>query len=101
VSGLMGNRGQTNYSASKGGLIAATKSLAIELAKRKITVNCIAPGIIETEMTNDLDPNMIKQMVPLRRAGTATEVASLVGYLASDEASYITRQVISINGGMF
>lgn len=101
VSGIMGNRGQTNYSASKGGLIAATKSLAIELAKRKITVNCVAPGIIETEMTSDMDPTMIKQMVPLRRAGKAEEVASLVTYLVSDEAAYITRQVISINGGMF
>ncbi len=101
ISGIMGNRGQTNYSASKGGLIAATKSLAIELAKRKITVNCVAPGIIETDMTNDMDPAMIKQMVPLRRAGKAEEVASLVAYLATDEAAYITRQVISINGGMF
>ena len=100
VSGIMGNRGQTNYSASKGGLIAATKSLAIELAKRKITVNCVAPGIIETEMTEHMDDAMIKQIVPLRRAGQATEVASLVGYLMSDEAAYITRQVISVNGGM-
>ena len=100
VSGIMGNRGQTNYSASKGGLIAATKSLAIELAKRKITVNCVAPGIIETDMTSDMDPAMIKQMVPLRRAGKAEEVASLVAYLFADEAAYITRQVISINGGM-
>ncbi len=100
VSGLMGNRGQTNYSASKGGLIAATKSLAIELAKRKITVNCVAPGIIETEMTDDMDPKMIKEMVPLRRAGTAAEVAGLVVYLMSKEAAYVTRQVISINGGM-
>jgi len=100
VSGIMGNRGQTNYSASKGGLIAATKSLAIELAKRKITVNCVAPGIIETEMTEHMDDTMIKQIVPLRRAGQATEVASLVGYLMSDEAAYITRQVISVNGGM-
>ncbi len=101
VSGIMGNRGQTNYSASKGGLIAASKSLAIELAKRKITVNCVAPGIIETDMTSDMDPAMIKQMVPLRRAGKAEEVASLVAFLVSAEAAYITRQVISINGGMF
>lgn len=100
VSGIIGNRGQTNYSASKGGLIAASKSLAIELAKRKITVNCIAPGIIETEMTEQIDPSIIKQMVPLRRAGKASEVASLVDYLLSDNASYITRQVISVNGGM-
>lgn len=100
VSGIMGNRGQTNYSASKGGLIAATKSLAIELAKRKITVNCVAPGIIETEMTEDLDSTMIKNIVPMKRAGKATEVASLVNYLMSEEAAYITRQVISVNGGM-
>jgi len=101
VSGIIGNRGQTNYSASKGGLIAATKSLAIELAKRKITVNCIAPGIIETEMTEQIDSQMIKQMIPLRRAGKTEEVAGLVDYLLSDNAAYITRQVISINGGMF
>ena len=101
VSGIIGNRGQTNYSASKGGLIAATKSLAIELAKRKITVNCIAPGIIETEMTEQINPQMIKQMIPLRRAGKTEEVAGLVEYLLSDNAAYITRQVISINGGMF
>ena len=100
VSGIMGNRGQTNYSASKGGLIAASKSLAIELAKRKITVNCVAPGIIETEMTEQMDPQIIKQIVPLRRAGKAEEVAGLVNYLLSDDAAYITRQVISINGGM-
>jgi len=100
VSGLMGNRGQTNYSASKGGLIAASKSLAIELAKRNITVNCVAPGIIETEMTEHMDDKMLKQIVPLRRAGKAEEVASLVGYLMSDSAAYITRQVISVNGGM-
>ncbi len=101
VSGIMGNRGQVNYSASKGGLIAATKSLAIELAKRKITVNCVAPGVIETDMTADLDKNIIKQIIPMQRAGTADEVSSLVNYLISDEARYITRQVISINGGMF
>lgn len=100
VSGLMGNRGQTNYAASKGGLMAATKSLALELAKRKITVNCVAPGIIETEMTEEMDQQMIKNMVPLRRAGQAKEVASLVSYLMSDEAAYITRQVISVNGGL-
>ena len=101
VSGLMGNRGQVNYSAAKAGLIGAAKSLAIELAKRKITVNVIAPGVIETDMTDDFDPSIIKQMVPLRRPGRAVEVASLVSYLASDNAAYITRQVISINGGMF
>lgn len=100
VSGIMGNRGQTNYSASKGGLIAASKALALELGKRKITVNCVAPGIIETEMTEHLDDSMISQLVPLRRAGKAEEVASAVNFLLSDEASYITRQVISVNGGM-
>lgn len=100
VSGIMGNRGQTNYSASKGGLIAASKALALELGKRKITVNCVAPGIIDTEMTEHLDEAMVAQLVPLRRAGKAEEVASAVNFLLSDEASYITRQVISVNGGM-
>lgn len=101
VSGLMGNRGQTNYSAAKAGIIAATKSLALELAKRKITVNCVAPGIIETEMTEQGEfLQEALKMVPARRAGSATEVASLVNYLMSEEASYITRQVISVNGGM-
>ncbi|MGD8325702.1 MAG: 3-oxoacyl-ACP reductase FabG [Sphingomonadales bacterium] len=101
VSGIMGNRGQVNYSAAKAGLIGAAKSLAIELAKRKITVNVVAPGIIESDMTEELDPAIIRQMVPLRRAGQAEEVASLVSYLCSDAAAYITRQVISVNGGMF
>ncbi len=101
VSGVMGNRGQVNYSAAKAGLIGAAKSLAIELAKRKITVNVVAPGIIETDMTDELDPGIIRQMVPLRRAGQAEEVAGLVSYLCSDNAAYITRQVISVNGGMF
>lgn len=101
ISGMVGNRGQTNYSAAKGGLIAASKSLALELAKRKITVNCVAPGIIESNMTEALDSNLINDIVPLRRAGTADEVASLVNYLFADEAAYITRQVIAVNGGMF
>ena len=101
VSGMMGNRGQVNYSAAKAGLMGATKALAIELAKRKITVNCVAPGIIATAMTEQLDNGLISQMVPLQRAGTPDEVASLVGYLFSDAAAYITRQVISVNGGMF
>lgn len=100
VSGIAGNRGQTNYSASKGGIIAASKSLAIELAKRNITVNCIAPGIIETDMTADLDQANLRSLVPLRRAGRPEEVASLVAYLMSEQAGYITRQVISVNGGM-
>lgn len=101
VAGLAGNRGQVNYSASKAGIIGATKSLAIELGKRKITVNCVAPGIIETDMTHDLDDGIINDLVPLRRKGLPEEVAAAVGFLCSDEASYITRQVISVNGGMF
>lgn len=100
VAGLAGNRGQVNYSATKAGLIGATKSLALELGKRKITVNCVAPGIIETDMIDDTFADEAKKMIPLRRFGQAEEVASLVGYLMSDAASYITRQVISVNGGM-
>lgn len=100
VSGLMGNRGQVNYSAAKGGLIAATKALAIELAKRKITVNCVAPGLIETDMTRSIEPAQIIDMIPLRRMGQPDEVASLVAYLFSEGAGYITRQVIAVNGGM-
>jgi len=101
VSGLMGNRGQVNYSAAKGGLIAASKALAVELAKRRITVNCVAPGIIETEMTEEVEADHVMDMIPARRFGKPEEVASLVAYLFSDEAGYITRQVISVNGGMF
>lgn len=100
VAGLAGNRGQVNYSATKAGLIGATKALALELGKRKITVNCVAPGIIETEMINDVVADEAMKMIPLRRFGQADEVSSLVGYLFSDRASYITRQVISVNGGM-
>lgn len=100
VSGLIGNRGQTNYAASKAGLIGAAKSLALELAKRNITVNCVAPGMIETEMTEDLPPEVVKNMIPLRRMGQADEVAELVAFLCSDAASYITRQVIAIDGGL-
>ena len=102
VSGLMGNRGQVNYSAAKAGIIGATKALAIELAKRKITVNCIAPGLIDTGMT-DLEPLVIDEalkMIPMKRMGAADEVAGLASYLMSDIAGYVTRQVISINGGM-
>ena len=100
VSGIMGNRGQTNYAASKAGLIGAAKSLAIELAKRSITVNVVAPGLIETDMTDGFDADLIKQMVPLRRMGRVEEVSALVAFLMSDDAAYITRQVISVNGGM-
>lgn len=100
VSGIAGNRGQVNYSASKGGVIAATKALALELAKRKITVNCVAPGIIETDMVSELPMDEIKKMIPLRRAGSVDEVAATVDFLMSDGAAYITRQVISVNGGL-
>ena len=100
VSGIIGNRGQTNYSAAKAGIIAATKSLAIELAKRQITVNCVAPGVIETEMTNDLPIDQVLELIPARRVGSPEEVAALVNFLISPESSYITRQVISVNGGM-
>jgi len=102
VSGLMGNRGQVNYSAAKAGIIGATKALAIELAKRKITVNCVAPGLIDTDMLDTVEHmDEAMKMIPVQRLGTADEVAGLVSYLMSDEAGYVTRQVISVNGGMF
>ena len=100
VSGLAGNRGQTNYSASKAGIIGATKSLAIELAKRNITVNCVAPGLIETGMITPELLNAALDMIPAKRVGKPEEVAAVVNFLLSDEAGYITRQVISVNGGM-
>ena len=100
VSGLMGNRGQVNYSAAKAGLIGATKALALELAKRKITVNCVAPGLIETEMVTEEVKQHALKMIPLQRMGQVDEVAKVVKFLCSDDASYITRQVISVNGGL-
>lgn len=101
VSGLCGNRGQVNYSASKAGIIGAVKALSLELAKRGITVNAIAPGAIDTDMTEDLPVDEIKKMIPMKRFGQAKEVASLVNYLMSEDASYITGQVISVNGGLY
>ncbi|MEF9956878.1 MAG: 3-ketoacyl-ACP reductase FabG2 [Acinetobacter sp.] len=100
VSGIMGNRGQVNYSAAKAGLIGATKALALELAKRKITVNCVAPGLIETEMVTEEVKDHALKMIPMQRMGQVDEVASVVKFLCSDDASYITRQVISVNGGL-
>jgi 3-oxoacyl-[acyl-carrier protein] reductase len=100
TSGMMGNRGQVNYSASKAGLIGATRSLALELAKRGITVNSVAPGLIETEMTEGLPAEEISRLIPMQRMGKPEEVAATVGFLFSTKASYITGQVISVNGGM-
>jgi 3-oxoacyl-[acyl-carrier protein] reductase len=100
VSGLMGNRGQVNYSAAKAGIIGATKALALELAKRHITVNCVAPGLIDTEMVENLPIDDIKRLIPLKRTGTCKEVAATVAFLMSEDAAYITRQVISVNGGL-
>ncbi|WP_125721301.1 3-ketoacyl-ACP reductase FabG2 [Pseudoalteromonas rubra] len=100
VSGIAGNRGQVNYSAAKGGVISATKALALELAKRKITVNSVAPGLIETDMTSELHDHDLKNLIPMRRMGKPEEVAATVAFLMSDDAAYITRQVISVNGGI-
>lgn len=101
ISGLSGNRGQVNYSASKAGIIGAVKALSVELAKRGITVNCVAPGVIETEMISDIPAEEVKKMIPMRRFGKPREVASLINYLLSDDSGYITGQVISVNGGMY
>lgn len=100
VSGQIGNRGQVNYSAAKAGIIGATKSLALELAKRAITVNCVSPGLIETDMIEGLRVEEAMKMIPARRLGKPEEVAALVSFLLSDDAGYITRQVFGINGGM-
>ncbi|CAM3281220.1 3-oxoacyl-ACP reductase FabG [Cupriavidus taiwanensis] len=101
VSGLVGNRGQANYSAAKAGIIGATKALAIELAKRAITVNCVAPGLIDTDMIEPHVRDEALRLIPARRMGTPEEVAATVAFLLSPDAGYITRQVISVNGGMF
>lgn len=101
IAGITGNRGQVNYAAAKGALHAATKSLSLELASRGITVNAVAPGIIATHMIDGVfDTKMIESMVPMKRAGQPTEVANVVGFLASEQASYVTGQIISVNGGM-
>lgn len=100
VSGLIGNRGQVNYSAAKAGIIAASKALALELAKREITVNCIAPGLIATQMIAAVPLEEAIKMIPARRIGKPEEVAAAVSFLLSEDAAYITRQVISVNGGL-
>ena len=101
VSGLIGNRGQVNYSASKAGVIGAAKALAIELGKRRITVNCVAPGLIDTEIVDEQVPvEEILKMIPAARMGTPEEVAGAVNFLMSEEAAYITRQVLAVNGGL-
>ncbi len=100
VSGVIGNRGQVNYSAAKGGLIAASKALALGLASRRITVNCVAPGLVDTEMLADLPTEELLKMIPLGRVGKPEEIAATVDFLMSEGAAYITRQVIGVNGGL-
>ena len=100
VSGVLGNRGQVNYSAAKAGLIGAAKALAVELASREITVNCVAPGPIATDMLDNAPLEEMLKLIPMQRVGTPDEVAAMVGFLMSDEAAYITRQVIGVNGGL-
>jgi len=101
LSGLKGLPGQANYSASKAGIIGATKALAQEVGARKVTVNAIAPGFIETDMTKDLDQNSLKEMIPLKRFGKPEEVAAITAFIASEKAGYITGEVISVNGGLY
>jgi 3-oxoacyl-[acyl-carrier protein] reductase len=101
LSGLKGLPGQTNYSAAKAGIIGATKALAQEVARKNVTVNAVAPGFIHTDMTSDLDETQLKSLIPMNRFGTAEEVASIVAFLASKQASYITGEVISVNGGLY
>lgn len=100
MSGLIGNRGQVNYSAAKAGIIGATKALAIELAKRHITVNCVAPGWIDTDMTHHLSQEEVLKLIPMRRTGQAEDIAGVVSFLCSKDAAYMTRQVLPVNGGM-
>jgi 3-oxoacyl-[acyl-carrier protein] reductase len=100
VAGIAGNRGQVNYSAAKAGIIGAVKALALELAKRKITVNCVAPGLIDTDMTKDLPRDEITRAIPMRRFGTPEEVSSVVEFLCSPGAAYVTRQIIAVDGGL-
>lgn len=100
VSGLTGNRGQVNYSAAKAGIIGATKALAVELASRNITVNCVAPGLIRTDMIADVHMEEVMAAIPAKRIGEPEEVASVVSFLLSEGAAYVTRQVIAVNGGM-
>ena len=101
ASGVMGNRGQTNYSAAKAGIIGASKALALELAKRQITVNCVAPGLIDTDMLQGQPLDELLKTIPMQRTGTVDEVAAVVSFLISPDASYITRQVIDVNGGLY
>ena len=101
LSGLKGLPGQANYSAAKAGIIGATKALAQEVAKKNVTVNAVAPGFIRSDMTKDLDETQLKVMIPMNRFGTPEEVAGVVGFLASDEASYVTGAVINVNGGLY
>ena len=100
MSGISGNRGQTNYAAAKAGVIGAAKSLAVELARRNITVNCVAPGVIETEMTKDLPKDQVLPLIPLHRTGKAEEVAAAVSFLCGPDSTYIHGQVLAVNGGL-